>query len=466
MRARALHPAAWPLSLRLTAWYALSSFLVVVAVAGMLDLALARNLAREDDEAIASKVQDLRDLVRSHPRAPFALEQEVEWEARLAEPHIRIRILDAAGHELMATPGMARILAANSFPRPGAPEPTTLPGGDGRAYEAVAVRGLAPGDRDVIQVALDRTPEARLLGDYRDKLAILLAVALAACSLIGHLIARLGMQPLSAIARTADRIRSTTLAERIRLSGLPPELSELAGALNAMLDRIEVGFERLSRFAADLAHELRTPLHNLRGEIEVAAGKPRSVPEYRDLLGSCLEECDRLSRIIDGMLFLARAEAASAQLAPEPVLVAHELETIRAFYEATAAEAGVALEVAAPEALAASWDRTLLQRAIANLVANALAHTDAGGRVTLLARRSAGGVHLEVTDTGTGIAEEHLSRVFDPFYRVDSARTRKAGGVGLGLSLVRRIVALHGGEVALQSTDGEGTRVSLLLPDC
>jgi two-component system heavy metal sensor histidine kinase CusS len=231
-----------------------------------------------------------------------------------------------------------------------------------------------------------------------------------------------------------------------------------------MLDRLEESFGRLAAFSATIAHELRTPVNNLRGEAEVALGKPRSPQEYRDALGSCLEECGRLSRLIDGLLFLARAENPMTQVEKEPVDLGRELAAVRDFYEAAAAEAGVTLTAAAPGGLVAELNRPLFQRAVGNLVSNALAHTGPGGDVALSAAREDGWLRVEVADTGSGIDAVHLPRLFDRFYRADPTRSSASGGVGLGLAVVKAVAELHGGSVSLGSEVGRGTRVALLLP--
>jgi two-component system heavy metal sensor histidine kinase CusS len=245
---------------------------------------------------------------------------------------------------------------------------------------------------------------------------------------------------------------------------LPAELSVLAGTFNEMLDRLQESFDRLARFSADIAHELRNPVNNLRGEAEVALGKPRSPEEYREVLGSCLEECGRLSHMIDNLLFLARAEHPQTQIAKESLNVAQELRTVRDFYEAAAAEGGVSLAVSVDGQLITNLDRTLFQRALANLVANALAHTPSGGTVLLSACRCDGTVRVDVTDTGAGIAQEHVAHVFDRFYRADPARSNVAGRVGLGLAIVKTIASLHGGSAEITSQVGRGTTVSLIFP--
>ncbi len=222
----------------------------------------------------------------------------------------------------------------------------------------------------------------------------------------------------------------------------------------------------MARFSADIAHELRTPVNNLRGEAEVALGKPRSPEEYRDTLGSCLEECGRLAGLIDSLLFLARAENPKTQVEKEHVNVTRELAAVRDFYEPAADDAGVKLDVLARDGVFAELNRPLFQRAVGNLVLNALAHTRPGGTISLSATVTEGEgiVGVDVADDGCGIDAVHLPYLLDRFYRVDAARTSTAGGVGLGLAIVNVIVELHGGSVVIASQVGHGTRVTLRFP--
>jgi two-component system heavy metal sensor histidine kinase CusS len=273
-----------------------------------------------------------------------------------------------------------------------------------------------------------------------------------------------GIQPIEAVTKAASRIRSTTLHERLTTDGLPTELRVLASTFNEMLERLEESFTRLSQFSADIAHELRTPVNNLRGEVEVALTRPRSVEEYREVFGSCLEEFGRLSQLIESLLFLARAENAQTSMPRESIDVRGELTKVHEFYEAAAAEAGITFSMAAPEQVTACLNRTLFQRAVGNLVANALAHTPSGGTVNLLAAREGDTIRVEVSDSGQGIPPEDLARVFDRFYRVDRSRSSTSGGFGLGLAIVKGIALLHGGTAEISSQVGRGTRVVLVFP--
>jgi two-component system heavy metal sensor histidine kinase CusS len=469
-------PAArrpWSLAARLAVWYAGSAFLLVLLATGYLYWVLVANLDREDDELLADKVHVLRMLLRDTPEGAGPLKQEVQWESAVRQ-HVQfyVRILDADGRTVMETPGMGADLPPAIFPQAravgAAPEDgAEVQSRSGRSFRILAARAITGGPTGkprVLQVALDRSLEEDILAGYRAKLWFALGLALVLCTLAGYQIARRGLRPVAEMAATARRIRSSTLNERLGVGGLPAELALLAHTFNEMLDRLEDSFTRLARFSADIAHELRTPVNNLRGEAEVALGKHRSPEEYREVLASGLEECGRLSRLIDSLLFLARAESPETQIAREPVDIGRELAALHDFYEAAAAETGVTLTVACREGVVADLDRTLFQRAAGNLVANALAHTGPGGVVTLTAAGEGDAVRVEVADTGGGIPAEHLAHVFDRFYRVDPARPTGAGRVGLGLAIVKSIAALHGGSAAIVSEVGRGTRVTLVFP--
>jgi two-component system heavy metal sensor histidine kinase CusS len=232
-----------------------------------------------------------------------------------------------------------------------------------------------------------------------------------------------------------------------------------------MLDGLEESFERISRFSADIAHDLRTPVNNIRGEAEVALARARTVEEYRDVLGSCLEEAVRLSNLIGDLLFLARAESPLALLHRERTDVAQLLTRVREYYEASAADAGVVLTTTYPrEAVIAGVDQSLILRALSNLVSNAVAHTPSGGSIQMAAKTNLSNIHIEVSDTGIGIQADALPRVFDRFFRVDASRSQTFGGTGLGLAIVQSIALLHGGNVQIASKPGEGTRVTISLP--
>ncbi|MBI3862301.1 MAG: heavy metal sensor histidine kinase [Planctomycetia bacterium] len=452
------------MAVRLTAFYAASSFLIVALATGYLYWEMVRNVDLEDDRTLGDKVRLLQSITQTEPFDESAVRQEVNesWQARQHRV-VFIRLIDGEGQTVVESPDMGSVLPSALFP-PGASEPgrgSNAAAPSGHSYRLMAVRGAAG---SAVQAALDRTPQQELIAGFEERLWYALGAALVACALAGYVIARRGLRPIRQISATAATIRPGHLNERITLAGLPAELHRFGGTFNKMLDRLEDAFERLSRFSADIAHELRTPLNNLRGELDVALQKRRSLDEYVEAIGSSLEECSRLGRIIDSLLFLARAEDPKLQIDRETFDVAVEIENIREFFEAMANEAGVQLCTEASDPVPASLNRPLFQRAIGNLVSNALAHTPAGGSIVLSTRRHDSFIDVEVSDTGRGISADDLPNIFDRFYRADRSRTPTGGSVGLGLAIVKSIAELHLGTVEASSEIGKGTQIRLRFP--
>jgi two-component system heavy metal sensor histidine kinase CusS len=463
----------WSLATRLTIWYSVSAFALIAASTAFLYWALITNLDREDDQLLADKIELFGAVLRDHG-VSRELTREIEQES-MAHEHGRlyVRILAPDRHIAGETKGMSQELPPELFPNPansgrpsGTPEEIEISGGRSfRIHSALTPAGTAV-NRFLIQIAMDRTYEEKLLAAYRRYLWLGLGLALALSALVGRQIARAGLRPIADITQTALHIRASNLRERIATLGLPSELYELSIRFNEMLDRLQASFERISQFSADIAHELRTPVNNLGGEIEVALGKARSPDEYRDVLSSSLEECARLSRLIDTLLFLARAEHPQTQIQKESLDIGGQLRLIKEFYEPAAVDAGISLVVCAEPGLVAQFERALFQRAVGNLVDNALTHTKAGGSIRLEAAVNGPELRVTVSDTGAGIAAKHLPHVFDRFYRADRARQSDGNSAGLGLAIVKGIVTLHGGTVSIVSEVGQGTQVIMAFPRC
>jgi len=471
-------PRLWgTLAFRLTAGYALAGLLLVFLATASLYLFLVSELEKSTDLFLADKVHVLSTMLRERPDDSDALKEEVELEsaARRYE-QFYIRLLDEHGNPLLTTPGMSGQLDLGQLAGQIQTHPNrtiTMRGKDGRSFRvtsAFAPVGPSGTQTDAIQVAVDVSQKEALLARYRFWFFAILLATFAIFPFVGYKIARHGIRPVEEMATTARHISSTNLRERILPEGYPTELASLAGTFNQMLNRLEESFERISRFSADIAHDLRTPVNNIRGEAEVALARRRSAEEYRDVIESCLEESVRLSDLIGDLLFLARAESPLTHLRRERLDVRELLRGVREYYEASAADNGVSLTTAvADEPVMAELDRTLLQRAVGNLVSNALAHTPPGGTVILGTQSDCSGanfstIRIEVSDTGVGIPAEALPKVCDRFFRVDSSRSQGSGGTGLGLAIVQSIASLHGGKVEIASELGHGTRVTLQMP--
>ncbi|SFU25824.1 heavy metal sensor histidine kinase [Paraburkholderia aspalathi] len=326
---------------------------------------------------------------------------------------------------------------------------------------------LHNGDTATVLIARNMSDRWRLLDRYRDKLNLAGAAGVILAMLLSYLLIRAALRPLRDIAASAGLVTVNRLNTRITVARVPSELEALVNALNAMLERVEHGFQRLSRFTADLAHDMRTPISNMRGAAEVALARPRSTDEYESLLASSLEECDRLSRMIENVLFLARAEHPQFVKHMRAFEAGQELTRIAEYFEGIADDAHVRVQVTGAATLTA--DLELFRRAVSNLLANAIRYTPSGGEIGLDVRASADAVRVTVSNQGQPIAAEHLDRIFDRFYRVDPSRSSlpssgmsqgSTGSTGLGLAIVRTIMELHGGTVHAES-DAQSTRFVL-----
>lgn len=292
----------------------------------------------------------------------------------------------------------------------------------------------------------------QLQRDFR--LAMLAAALLTV--VVGMLIARRGMQPVRDIAQAAGRISAGQLAERIQEQGVPPELSELVHAFNEMLGRLESSFKRLSDFSADIAHELRTPIHSLRMQTEVSLGKARDAEAYRDLLATNLEEYERLSRIIADMLFLAKAE--------HGLVIPHrEIVDLKPLCERLIEYYGLLAENVDLQLLASNMqvygDALMLERALGNVLVNAIQHTPAQGTVSIKLGEEASEAVIRIANSGPPIPSAAMAQIFDRFVRLDCG----GEGSGLGLAITRSIVLAHGGKISVSAQE-QGTEFAICLP--
>jgi two-component system heavy metal sensor histidine kinase CusS len=323
-------------------------------------------------------------------------------------------------------------------------------------------------DHGLLQLVLDRTHEEALIQGFRRTLLLGVLVAVVAAALLARVIARWGLAPLSALIQEAGSINDRNLDRRLAARNFPLELQELVATLNAALSRLQESFERVGNLGAELAHELRTPLQNLRSTLENRVLRTGATPVEPMELGALIEDCDRMAALIEQILFLARSEHAPSGLTFERIPAGALLEEVRGFFEAAAEEAGVELRIEVDQSIEGiggievRGDRLLLTRALHNLTANALRHAPQGGHVVLEAQAGLEGVTLSVEDDGPGIPAAWIPRLGTPFVRPPDARHSE--GHGLGLAIVKRIAAMLGGEMIVESQVGQGTRVLVRVP--
>jgi two-component system, OmpR family, heavy metal sensor histidine kinase CusS len=349
---------------------------------------------------------------------------------------------------------------------------------DGRSFRLLLARIPVPaGSRAgpttqsvLVAFAYELTQSRQI---FKNELAIFVATLLIgalASGAIGVWIARRIVAGPKRLAAAANRISARPMSERLSIATTPTELIESTHAFNRMLDRLEASFRRLSEFSSDLAHDLRTPINNLLGGAQVALSKPRSAAEYRLVLESAVEDYERISRLIENMLFLARADDPHSATGQTWIELGPVLERARGYFEMIADERGVGLELdrQGPQPLAWQqiWaDETMLVRALGNLVSNALRFAPRGSKVTVATEVLASGAcTLEVSNEGPPIAPQYHARIFERCFRIDESRAGSATGSGLGLAIVKSIMDLHGGTATVTSAPGQRTVFRLWFP--
>src|SRR5438309_5927169 len=445
-------------------------FLFTLAAAFLLSCGLGvfywlvvHHAFEEDNAVLADKISALSaDLKAGGPKA---LDEELK-SVRTGEHAVYwVRVVDSAGRIVTETPGMNRLLPLSIFPRT---HTSTSPARNpknyrigGRLFSLVITSEEANGQPYTIQVAQDRSTDDQFTKEFGALLAVVLAFGILASTAIAIAVTKRGLRPLAEMTHSFERVGPAHLSERVPPARWPREIRPLAVAFDEMLDRLDDSFTRLSQFSADLAHELRTPIFNILGEAQVALTRDRTPDEYREVIESTIAECERLSRIVDNLLFVARVDAAREPIERKQFDGRAALEKIATFYQTIAEDRHVTINCTGEGEI--YGDPVLLSRAVSNLVDNALRFTPDGGAIQLsIAARP---THSEVTvaDSGCGIPSEHLPRVFDRFYRIDSSRS--SDGAGLGLALVKSIVDLHGGSAKIESTVNRGTTVILTFPN-
>jgi heavy metal sensor kinase len=321
-----------------------------------------------------------------------------------------------------------------------------------------------PSGSFLIQAAVTLVPNSRALRELVVVLLTLGPAAMASAVGGGYLLARKALAPVDRMAATAAEITATRLDRRLAEPEAHDELGYLAHTFNAMISRLQRSFDEVRRFTADAAHELRTPLAAMRTEAEVALRSPRSPERDTRVLENLLEEIERLTRLVNHLLFLCREDTGTGVSQFRQVRLDQLVREVCEHMDVAAREKGLDLRVDLPKACEVNGEPDRLRQLFFNLFDNAIKYTAPGGRVTVESEPSNGHARVSVTDTGIGIPSQHLPHVFERFYRVDSSRSLETDGNGLGLAICRSIAESHAGRLEIESTFGSGTRITLVLP--
>jgi len=454
--------AARTIRVRLTLWYVALLAVILLVFSGVLYVSLAERLAAEGDRALQAATQQVAaSLEVADGRLGVG-------DALDTLPSGTVVVLyDATGRPVLANGPRASLPVLAAALRPDAP--------GGQRFQTVQLQGdawrvlttpLGDGAQPVAILQIARSEEDGTVA--LRQLVLLMALAVPATLLVaiagGLFLAGRALDPIDRITRTAAQIGAEDLSQRIGCAQQADELGRLAATFDHMLERLEAAFQRQRQFTADASHELRTPLAMLASTIDVALQRRRAPAEYQRLLASLREDAAWLNQLLGDLLTLARADAGHDALERE-VLDMQELATQVVTAMQPLAEArGVRLLRGHSDAVLVLGDQTRLLQLLVNLVDNGLKYTAPSGWVRVSVRQDAASAVLAVTDSGAGIAPEHLPHIFERFYRAAAARDRAAGGAGLGLAICSWIAEAHGGTIAAQSAVGRGTTMTVRLP--
>lgn len=440
------------LTLRSTLAFSLVAMLTVAGAGLYLYESMKASVLQRSDHAVLARLDHFRKL----------LHYDVTLDKLQSSPQIFENMLDSEDDIfIIAEPGQSPIIMVNPLHAqlpdlPLVEQGVPLSVNDLRSgmspagvpLRAAVVQTISDG-RDVhLTAAHIMVKEMAMLSEFRQRIYLAVVLAFLITAVLGYMLLRRGLRPLRQMAAHAADITPARLDSRMNSADTPVELQQLSDAYNAMLDRLANGYQRLMQFSADLAHEIRTPVGSLMGHCQVALRQARSEDEYQALLASNLEELERISRMVESILFLARADEAQAVPARQPLCMSDELQRIADYFEGLAEERAVALHPSGNATLNA--DPLLLRRALSNLVANAIRYADEGSEILMRVVSTDDKCRIEVENQGPVLTDGALSKLFDRFYRGDASRHQSSDSNGLGLAIVAAIMQLHGGEVSVK----------------
>ncbi len=445
------------LTLRSTLAFAVVAMLAVASAGMYLYETMKASVMTRSDHAVLARLDHFRKL----------LQYDLTLNTLQSSPQLFENMLDSEDDIfIIGEPGKAPVIMVNplhatlpEMPVAGAGQPLSV--ADMRSgmvsgdvpMRAATVAAISGGRVVHLTAAHLAVKEMATLANFRNRILFSVALAFLLTAGLGYLLLRRGLRPLRRMADHATAITPARLDSRMDSRDTPVELQQLSDAYNAMLDRLADGYQRLTQFSADLAHEIRTPVGSLMGHCQVALRQPRTADEYQALLASNLEELERISRMVESILFLARADDAQAALNRQSLDLDDELQRVTGYFEGLAEERQMSFNASGDGQLDA--DPLLLRRALSNLVANAIRYADEGSEIDIRVVRSGAECRVEVENQGPVLSESALGKLFDRFYRADASRHQSSDSNGLGLAIVAAIMQLHGGEVAVsQPTPG------------
>ncbi|MEK6407312.1 MAG: ATP-binding protein [Acidobacteriota bacterium] len=455
---------------RLTLWYVLLFGLLLLCFSAYVYLVLSQTLYERLDQSLLRAAQAVAGEFRSEEAESEegASSGAAQALTELRLPGIYVAIFD--GEQLLASSfdGDQQIALPkdllSSAATDGHPTFRTVQGFGEEGARVAAISARARGKDYLVVTAEPLHDLVEQLESIRRIFYFAFPASLLVAGIGGFLLAKKSLAPVVAMSNQAQRISARNLHERLSVGNKSDELGHLARVFNDLLARLDRSFESMREFIADASHELRTPLSIIRGEADVALSQDRDAIEYKEALAIVQDESKRLSRIVDDLLALARADAEERPLEIEEFYLNDLVEECCKSASVLAVRDGVSLTFDPTPDIAFRGDEVLVRRMLLNLLDNALKYTPSGGSISVRLAVEAANVKIIVSDTGIGIPADSAPHIFERFYRVDKARSRVDGGSGLGLAIARWVAEAHKGSIDLTSRPGHGSKFTVSLP--
>jgi len=459
------------LRIRLTLSYVLL-FAIVLAAIGIIVRQLLTTMASQQAQRVLTEEWGtlLAYLRIENGKVAWSYDPQ-DGEQALAVRRLQrvLLIADRKGEPILVTGGLKALLSESPIVFREAlqaqqPRFLTRTEPDGDEYLIRIGRHRWGGSDFVVAMGLPMTDSGNMPAVFTKVYFSASPILLLGIGLIGWFTARRALEPLNRMAETARSVSEGTLGLRIIPLKSEDEVGHLVVTFNRMMDRLEASFNQIRQFTIDASHELRTPLTGIRGQLEVALLTARTPEQFREAIVTAMQDVEKLSQITKSLVQLARAESGQTELHKSPEDLVEVAGGVIALFAVAAGERGVRLESSLPASCPVDIDRTQVEQMLHQLLANAINFTPVGGLVSVQLSRQGDELVLCVSDTGPGIGQEHLSKVFERFYRVRSGNGATAGGAGLGLTLASWIAAAHGGRIDVSSAEGRGTTFQVYLP--
>jgi len=454
--------SAASIRVRLTGWYAIVLSLMLVVYATATFVAVRQEFQEQLDDQLHDDFESAEGSLTPTP------DGRVAWSVgRHHDPdndEERAGDVWSPNGDQIGRSGASAALPPVALASAGAQPRYESMIASGRRWRTLTGTTLVTGRSVVLRVARSEERLREQLAEVLKVLVLGLPLVIVLAGLGGYSLARRALAPIDHLAVEARRVTAERLHERVSVPNQRDEIGRLAAVINDAFARLEGSFDKLRHFTADASHELRTPLAVIRGIGEAGLVETRTPAEYKEAIGSMLEEVDRLTTLVDTLLRLSHGDAGSVHLSREPLDLGQLTRDVASSLAVLLEERRQRISIEGPEGVSVSADRLVLREAITNVIDNAVKYSPVGASIAVSIREEGGRAVVEVADQGPGIAAEHRERIFDRFFRVDTARSRDAGGSGLGLAIAKWAVEINGGSIRVDAGAAGGSVFRISLP--